>query len=180
MEPEQNAGAQISCRNFYPNEENIMNRIFLTALILTFSAGTAVAQQQGGPNAAPGANGMNNTNGNPGYSYALNRAERLTERLGLSDEQAAELALLFEDAEMLRDEVRERARLDNDAIRATIHERIQLMLTPEQQALFEEQLLEREQLRQALEELRAERGYGGMGGGNGMGTGRGTGDCINN
>ena len=152
-----------------------MNKIFLTALILTFSAGTAVAQQQGGPNAAPDTNGMNSMNGNPGYSHALNRAERLTERLGLSEEQAAELALIFEDAEMLREEVREQARLDNDAIRATIHERIQLMLTPEQQALFEEQLQERERLRQALEELRAERGFGGFGGGHG--TGMGTGDC---
>jgi len=144
-----------------------MRKTLLTALILTFSAGTAIAQQQGGPNADPG------LNGNPGYSYALNRAERLTERLGLSEEQAAELAVIFEEAQMLRDEERERARLVADEIRATIHERIQLMLSPEQQALFEEQLQDREQLRQALEELRAERGFGGFGGGHGTGTG----DC---
>jgi len=150
-----------------------MKKTLLTALILTFSAGTAVAQQQGGPNADPGMNGMNAVNGNPGYSYALNRAERLTERLGLSEEQAAELAIIFEEAQMLRDEERERTRLAADEIRATIHERIQLMLSPEQQALFEEQLQEREQLRQALEELRAERGFGGFGGGHGTGTG----DC---
>ena len=152
-----------------------MKKTLLTALILTFSTGMAVAQQQGGPNAAPGMNGLN---GNPGYSYALSRAERLTERLGLSEEQAAELALIFEDAQMLRDEERERARLLADEIRANIHDRIRLMLSPEQQALFEDQLQEREQLRQTLEELRAERGYGGLGGGHGMGAG--TGDCINN
>lgn len=155
-----------------------MKKTLLTALILTFSTGLAFAQQQGGPNSAPGLNGMNGQNGNPGYSYALNRAERLTERLGLSEEQAAQLALIFEDAEMLREEERERAHLVNDEIRATVHERIRLMLTDEQQAMFDEQLQEREQLRQALEELRAERGFGGFGGSHGMGTG--TGDCPYN
>jgi len=154
-----------------------MKKTLLTALILTFATGMAVAQQQGGPNADPGSNGMNAQNGSPGYSYALNRAERLTERLGLSDEQAAELALIFEDAEMLRDEERERARLAADEIRAAVHDRIRLMLTDEQQDLFDEQLQERDQLRQALDDLRAEHGYGGFGGGHGMGTGTGTGDC---
>jgi len=155
-----------------------MKKTLLTALILTFSTGMAVAQQQGGSNADPGLNGMNGLNGNPGYSYALNRAERLTERLGLSDEQAAELALIFEDAQMLREEERARAQLAGEEIRAAIHERIRLILSPDQQALFEEQLQEREQLRQTLEELRAERGFGGFGGSHGMGTG--TGDCPYN
>jgi hypothetical protein len=41
--------------------------------------------------------------------------------------------------------------LAGEEIRATIHERIRLMLSPDQQVLFEEQLQEREQLRQALE-----------------------------
>jgi len=155
-----------------------MKKTLLTALILTFSTGMAVAQQQGSPNADPGVNNMNGLNGNAGYSYALNRVERLTERLGLSKEQAAELALIFEDAEMLRAEERARAQLAGEEIRAAIQERIRLMLSPDQQALFEEQLQEREQLRQALEDLRAERGFGGFGGSHGMGTG--TGDCPYN
>jgi len=153
-----------------------MKKTLLTALILTFSTGMAVAQQQGGPNADPGANGLHGMNGNPGYSYALNQAERLTARLGLNEEQSAELALIFEEAQMLREEERERTRLVADEIRASIHERIRLMLSPEQQALFDEQLQAREQLRQTLEELRAERGYGGLGGGHGPGTG----DCPYN
>jgi Spy/CpxP family protein refolding chaperone len=44
------------------------------------------------------------------------------------------------------------------------------VLTPEQQALFEEQLQQREQIRQAMEEARADRGFGGR---------RGNGDCNN-
>jgi len=154
-----------------------MKKTLLTALILTFSSGMAIAQQQGGPNTDSGVNAMNGVNGTAAYSYALNRAERLTERLGLSEEQAAELALIYEDAQMQREELQARARLEADEIRATIHERIRLMLDPDQQVLFDEQIQEREQLRQALEELRAERGFGGFGGGHGPGMGTGTGDC---
>jgi len=154
-----------------------MKKTLMTALILTFSTGLAVAQQQGGPNADNGSNGLGVVNGNSGYSYALSQTERLTERLGLSEDQAAELALIFEDAQLLRDEERERSRLAADEIRAGIHDRIRLMLNDEQQALFDAHLQERDQLRQALEDLRAERGYGGFGG---PGGGRGTGDCINN
>lgn len=157
-----------------------MKKTLLIALILTFSTGMAVAQQNGNANDNAGFNSLNASTGNPGYAYALSRAERLTERLGLSEEQAAELALIFEEAQMLRDEEQVRARLVADEIRATMHERIQLMLSPEQQALFEEQLQEREQLRQTLEELRAERGFGGFGGSHGMGAGTGTGDCPYN
>jgi hypothetical protein len=154
-----------------------MKKTLLTALILTFSTSMAVAQPQGGPKADPGSNGLGGLNGNPGYSYALSQTERLTERLGLSDEQAAELALIFEDAQMLRDEERERARLAADEIRAGIHDRIRLMLNDQQQALFDSHIQERDQLRQALEDLRAERGFGGYGG---LGGDRGTGACINN
>ena len=73
---------------------------------------------------------------------------------------------------MLHDEERERSRLAADEIRANVHAQLRLVLTPEQQALFDEQLQQRDQLRQQLEDMRAERGFGGGG--------RGTGDCINN
>ena len=140
-----------------------MKKTLLIALILTLSAGLAVAQQRGGPGPDPGLNGMG---GNP-----AGQVERLTQRLGLSEEQAAELAGIFEEAQLLRDEERERARLSAEENRAAVHARIRQMLTPEQQLLFEEQLQKREQLRQDLEDLRGERGFGG---------GHGMGDCINN
>jgi len=140
-----------------------MKKTLLIALILTLSAGLAVAQQRGGPGSDPGHNGMG---GNP-----AGQVERLTQRLGLSEEQAAELAGIFEEAQLLRDEERERARLSAEENRAAMHARIQQMLTPEQQLMFEEQLQKREQLRQDLDDLRGERGFGG---------GRGPGDCINN
>jgi Spy/CpxP family protein refolding chaperone len=145
-----------------------MKKTLLIALLLTLSAGTALAQQKGGPGSPGG------FSGNPGNFHAgapVNPAERLTERLGLDEAQAAEVANIFEEARMLRDEERERSRLVADEIRANVHAQLQLVLTPEQQAQFEEQLQQREQMRQALEDLRAERGFGG---------GRGSGDCINN
>ena len=73
---------------------------------------------------------------------------------------------------MLHDEERERSRLAADEIRANVHAQLRLVLTPEQQALFDEQLQQREQLRLQLEDMHAERGFGGGG--------RGNGDCINN
>jgi Spy/CpxP family protein refolding chaperone len=145
-----------------------MKKVLLIAVLLSLSAGMAVAQQQGGP-ASP--HGMQ---GNPGHFYAgspVNPAERLIENLGLDEAQAAEVTAIFEEAQLLRDEERERARLVSDEIRANVHAQIQLILTPEQLALFEEQLQKRDQLRQALDDMRAEHGFGG---------GHGMGDCINN
>ena len=145
-----------------------MKKTLMIALLLSLCTGMAVAQQQGGPGSAPGMQGK------PGHFHAgnaVNPVERLTENLGLDEAQAAEVAAIFEEAQLLRDEERERTRLVSDEIRAHVHAQIQLLLTPEQQALFEAQLLKRQQLRQALEEMRAEHGFG---------DGRGTGDCINN
>ncbi len=145
-----------------------MKKTLVIAFLITFAAGTAIAQQQGGPGSGPG------MQGNPGHFNThnpANPAERLTERLGLDEAQAAEVANIFEEAQMLRDEERERARLAADEIRANIHAQIQQVLTPEQQAMFQEQLQQRDQLREHLEDMRAERGFGG---------GRGMGDCINN
>ena len=145
-----------------------MKKTLLIALLLSLSAGLAVAQQQGGPGTAPGMQGK------PGHFHAgspVNPVERLIENLGLDEAQAAEVAAIFEEAQLLREEAHEKARLASEEIRANVHAQIQLILTPEQQALFDEQLQKREQLRQALDDMRAEHGFGG---------GRGMGDCINN
>jgi Spy/CpxP family protein refolding chaperone len=139
-----------------------MKKTLLIALILMLSAGMAIAQQQGGPGGGKG---------NRGDSQAGNRGnpvEHLTENLGLDEAQAAEIALIFEETQLLREDERERCRAVSEEIRVTTHARVMEQLTPDQQALFEEQLQQREQLRQAVEEVRADRGFGG---------GRGTGDC---
>lgn len=147
-----------------------MKKLLLIALLLTFTAGSAVAQQQGGPGSPPGSKGQ------PANSQAGNRGssvDRLTERLGLDEDQAAQIALIFEDAQQLRDEERELARLASEEQRAITHEQIMDVLTDDQKVLFEELRQQREELRQALEDVRADRGFGGGG------RGPGTGDCNN-
>lgn len=118
----------------------------------------AVAQLQGGPGSPKGGR---DHQGNAYASNFGNPVERLTENLGLDEAQAVEIALIFEEAQLLRDEERERVRAIADENRANIHAQIMEVLSPEQQVLFEEQRQKREELRQALEEVRAERGFGG-------------------
>jgi len=139
-----------------------MKKALLIALLLTLTAGMAIAQQQGGPGSFQGGKGTqgNFQRGNP--------VERLTENLGLNESQAAQIALIFEDAQLLRIEERERSRLVSEEIRANTHAQVLEILTPEQQALFEEQRQKREEFRRALEDARADRGFGGR---------RGSGDC---
>jgi Spy/CpxP family protein refolding chaperone len=100
---------------------------------------------------------------------------RLTEVLGLDDAQAAAVAAIFEDAQLLRDQEREQARLFAEEMRASIHEDITALLTPEQLALYEEHQAKRAEFRAMLDEMRQTRG--GNGGG-GRGTGDGTGGCT--
>jgi len=147
-----------------------MKKTLLIALLLTFVSGMAIAQQQGGPGSPPGGQGQarNFHAGNPGNP--VNPVERLAENLGLDEAQVAQITLIFEEAQLLRDEERERSRVISEENRATTHAQIMQILSPEQQALFEEHLQKREELRQAFDELRAEHGFGG---------GRGPGDCNN-
>jgi hypothetical protein len=121
--------------------------------------------QQGGP----GPSGGNGGHGTGQYGNPGNPADRLAERLGLDEAQAAAIALIFEEHQSIRDQERENARLIAEENRALLHAQIMEQLTPEQQALYEEHLQQREALRQALEDLNAERRMGGHG--------RGTGDC---
>lgn len=149
-----------------------MKKVLLIALMLTFVAGSAIAQQQGGPGSkgGPGSQG-----GGPGNSGTYNGnfgnpVDRLTETLGLDEAQAAAIALIFEENQLIREEQREQARMQAEEMRANTHAQILELLTPEQAELFQLQLQEREAFRQKLEDLHAN---GGLGGGRGPGTG----DC---
>lgn len=149
-----------------------MKKLLLIAVLLTFATGTAIAQQKGGPGSPSGGQG------NSGY-LGNGQVERLTEQLGLDEAQAAEIAIIFEEAQLLRDEERARMRAIAAENRANTHAMIIEVLTPEQQALFDELQQKREELRQALGDMGMSRRGGGFGGGAGGGFrgGPGTGDC---
>ncbi len=132
-----------------------MKKILLIALLLTLASGTAIAQKQHGFGDSSG--GANKSVG------GSNPVERLTERLGLSADQAAEIAVIFETTQMLRDEEREESRQIACELRDSTHLQVLEVLTPEQEALYLEQQQQRAELRQAIEEARGDRGYGGRG-----------------
>ena len=135
-----------------------MKKLLLIALLLTFATGIAVAQQNGGPGSQGGGQG-NGQFGNSGNSG--NPVDRLTERLGLTVEQAAAIAIIFEENQLLREQERALAcEIDNEA-RANTHAKILGLLTDEQQILFAQQRQERQAMKEAFEEYRAERGFGG-------------------
>lgn len=153
-----------------------MKKLVLIALLLSMATGTAMAQGMGGNGNGNGAGGGK---GNPAMTGggAGDPAARLTEVLGLDEAQAAAVAAIFEDAQLLREEEQERARLFAEEVRAGIHEDIIALLTPEQLALYEEHQAKRAEFRAMLDEMRQARGGNG-GGGRGNGTGTGTGDCT--
>ena len=143
-----------------------MKKTLLIAFLLTFAMGTAIAQQ--------GQRGSGPSKGNFGNS---NPVERLTEQLGLDEAEAAEIAFIFEEAQALRDEERQKLQELFYNMRKTVHAQVLEVLTPEQQALFAELQQKREELRQALKDMRADRGFGGGGGGGNSSGDRGTQDC---
>ena len=141
-----------------------MKKTLLIALVLLHTSGMAIAQQNGGqgPGQAGPGSAQDGTD-NPGNFQSRNsfsRVERLTKRLGLDEAQAAEIALIFEDAALVRNEERARSRAMAMENREAIHAQIMAVLSPDQQALMEEQTRQREQLRQTLEDLGADRGFG--------------------
>jgi len=144
-----------------------MKKLLLIAFLLTFAVGTAVAQQ-GGPGQKGGGKGKPG-NSQSGGNYG-NPIDRLTELLDLTEEQIAAIELIFEDAQLVREEEREQARAAAQEHREIVHGLIMEKLSDEQKIIFEEHRQQREALKQALEELRYERGFGG-------GRGNGTGDC---
>ena len=149
-----------------------MKKTLLIALVLLLTSGMAIAQQKGGQGPGQGGPGSaQNGTDNPGNFQdrnSVSKVERLTERLGLDEAQAAEIALILEDAALVRNEERERSRAVAMENREATHAQIMAVLSLEQQALMEEQMQQREQLRQTLEDMGADRGFG---------RGRGTGDC---
>ena len=143
-----------------------MKKVLLIALLLALASGTAIAQGKSGPgdqgqggNGAPG-NSMGGNAGNP--------VDRLTDQLGLDEEQVIAISAIFEDNQLLREDERERARAANCEIRISTHEQILGELTPEQAVLFDELQQQRNALRQAFEEMRQAHGGSGFGGGRGM------------
>ena len=146
-----------------------MKKTLLIALVLILTSGMAIAQQNGGPDGfQDGKGNMSNDRGNRGNRG--NPVDRMTENLGLDETQAAEIALIFEETELLREEEREKCRATSEELRENTHLQILEVLNPDQKALFDEQLLQREQMRQAIREARADRDFGGR---------RGNGDCNN-
>ncbi len=141
-----------------------MKKLLLIAFLLTFAVGTAIAQQ-GGPGSGGGGKGKPGNAQNGGN--AGNPVERLTELLGLDEAQIAAIGLIIEDNQALREEERESARLAAEKNRADTHALILAELTDDQVAIFEEHRQQREALKQALDELRDERGFGGGGRGRG-------------
>jgi len=149
-----------------------MKKTLLIALVLLLTSGMAIAQQKGGQGPGPGGPGSaQNGTDNPGNFQDRNsvrKVERLTERLGLDEAQAAEIALILEDAALVRNEERERSRTIAMENREATHAQIMAVLSLEQQALMQEQVRQREQLRQTLEDMGADRGFR---------HGHGTGNC---
>jgi Spy/CpxP family protein refolding chaperone len=135
-----------------------MKKLLLIALLLTFATGIAVAQQNGGPGSQGGGQG-NAQSGNSGNSGSS--VDRLTERLGLNEEQAIAIASIFEDNQLLREQERALACELADEARTNTHAQILEVLTLEQRDLFEQQHQERQAMKEAFEEYRAERGFGG-------------------
>jgi len=140
-----------------------MKKTLLIALALLLTSGMAIAQQNGSQG-----QGRPDNPGDQQYRNSASQVERLTERLGLDEVQAAEIAAILEDAALVRNEERERSRAIAMENREITHAQIMAILSPEQQTLMQEQIQQREQLRQTLEEMGAERGFG---------RGHGKGDC---
>ena len=139
-----------------------MKKIVLIAMLFALATGSAIAQGMGNGNGqGDGGQGMGQGAGNPG-----NPVDRLTELLGLDEAQAAAIAALFEDAQLLRDQQREQARLAAEEHRAYMQSEILAVLTPEQVDIYEAHKAEKAAFRKAFNEMMAERrGRGGKGGG---------------
>lgn len=141
-----------------------MKKLLMIAFLLTLSTGVAIAQGQKGSGQGTGGQGnaMAGSHGNFG-----NPLERMTEQLGLDEEQVAAIAAIFEANQALRDEERERSRLIACDIRAETQARILEILRPDQIAIHEELQLQREEFRRAFEDMQQSRGRSGFGNGPG-------------
>ena len=123
-----------------------MKKILMIALLLTFATGTAIAKQQRGSGPPQGRGG--------------DPVAHLTDQLGLDAEQVAAITDIFEDTQALRDEEQLRSHEIMCEIRADSHALVLGVLTVEQQVQFEALRQSRHELKRALEEARADQGYG--------------------
>lgn len=124
-----------------------MKKLLLIALLLSLAMGTAIAKPKGGPNSPP--RGGNDP------------VERLTDQLGLDVDQVAAITAIFEETNALRDEQREASQEVLCELRTETHTEIYAVLTPEQQALFDEFQQAREDARAAFMETHPEHRDGG-------------------
>ena len=139
-----------------------MKKIVLIAMVFALATGSAFAQGAG--------NGNGGGQGGPGMSQgAGDPVARLTELLGLDGAQAAAIAAIFEEAQLLREEERARAYAVAEEHREYMQSAILAELTDDQIAIYEAHLAERAAFRQAFDEMMAERRARGGNGGNGGG-----------
>lgn len=124
-----------------------MKKLTLIALVLSLAMGTAIAKQKSGPNSPPRGGG--------------DPVERLTDQLGLDVDQVAAITAIFEETKALRDEEQEAFKAVLCELRADSHTQIITVLTPEQQALFDELQQKREEARAAFMETHPEHKAGG-------------------
>jgi hypothetical protein len=138
-------------------------------MVFALATGSVFAQGFGNGNggAQGGGQGIGQGAGNPG-----NPVDRLTELLGLDETQVADLTAIFDEAQLLREQERERARTIAEEHQAYMQSAILAVLYPEQVAIYEAHQAERAAFRQAFNEMMAERrGRGGSGGNGGGGFG---------
>ena len=136
-----------------------MKKALLISLLLAFAAGTAMAQNNNGFGQGTGEKSGNGGNG--AYAGGNQRVERMTEQLGLDETQQGQITAIFENAQALHDEERERSRQFNREIRDDVNADILMILTPEQAAMHTELQQQRAEFRRALEDVRGNRGFGG-------------------
>lgn len=124
-----------------------MKKLLLIALVLSLGMGTAIARHKGGPDRPP-----------KGGSEPV---ERLTEQLGLDADQVVEITAIFENTKAMRDEEQEVFKAALCLLRTESHTQILAVLTPDQQALFDEIQLKREETRDAYMATHPEHKAGG-------------------
>ncbi|MGD9264972.1 MAG: hypothetical protein PVJ71_04250 [Lysobacterales bacterium] len=146
-----------------------MKKIVLIAMLFALATGSVYAQGIGNGNGGGqgGGQGSGQGGGNPGSPV-----DRLTELLGLDAAQVADLTAIFDDAQLLREQERERARAIAEEHQAAMKSAILAILYPEQVAIYEAHQAEKAAFRKAFDEMMAERrGRGGNAGGGFGGSG---------
>ena len=104
-----------------------MNKFTLITIVFCLAANTAIAQPQRGGDGPP--------RGNP--------ASHLTEELGLDEQQAAQVAAVFEEAKTMREGVEQQSHELHCEIKAYVDEQLMAIFNVDQQTRFQELLANR-------------------------------------